>query len=144
MPIQSPVRVVLDTNVIFEGLTKQGSACGLIVDIWRAKLLTPCVSNTLIYEYEDVLSRKLSPARWQETAQLLDGLLIGSSEFITIYFSWRPISPDIGDDHVVNCAMNANAPLVTGNVRDFRMANRKLGLQVMTPVEFITHLTNLT
>ena len=27
-------RVVIDTNVLFEGLTKQGGAAGLIVDAW--------------------------------------------------------------------------------------------------------------
>lgn len=141
MAIHFLMRVVLDTNVIFEGLTKQGGVCGLIVDAWRANLLLICVSNTLIYEYKDVLSRKLSPERWPEVEILLDGLLNSSAEPITIYFSWRPISPDVGDDHVINCAMNANAPLITANIRDFRPAQQRLGLQVMTPLALVTYLT---
>ena len=51
--------VVIDTNVVFEGLTKQGSAAGLVIDAWLAGLLQVHVSNALAYEYEDVLSRKL-------------------------------------------------------------------------------------
>ncbi|MEZ4860848.1 MAG: PIN domain-containing protein [Caldilineaceae bacterium] len=47
------IRVVLDTNVIFEGLTKQTGACGLIVGAWRAGLIMVCVTTTLLNEYED-------------------------------------------------------------------------------------------
>jgi predicted nucleic acid-binding protein len=54
------LRVVIDTNVVFEGLTKQGGASGLIIDAWLAGLIVVCVSNTLAYEYDDVLSRKLA------------------------------------------------------------------------------------
>lgn len=35
----SPLRVVIDTNVVFEGLTKRGGAVGLIIDAWLAGLL---------------------------------------------------------------------------------------------------------
>ncbi|WP_263480348.1 PIN domain-containing protein [Oscillatoria salina] len=34
MLARSKPRVVIDTNVVFEGLTKQRSAAGLIVDAW--------------------------------------------------------------------------------------------------------------
>ena len=61
-------RVVVDTNVLFEGLTKQGGAAGLIVDAWLTGWIVVCVSNALAYEYEDVLSRKLSVARWQKNS----------------------------------------------------------------------------
>jgi hypothetical protein len=51
------MRAVIDTNVLFEGLTKQGGACGLIVDAWRAGKIEACVTNALAFEYEDVLCR---------------------------------------------------------------------------------------
>ncbi len=57
------VRVVVDTNILFEGLTKQGGASGLIIDAWLAGLMIVCVSNAIAYEYDDVLSRKLSEAK---------------------------------------------------------------------------------
>ncbi len=136
------IRVVLDTNVLFEGLTKRGGACGLLIDAWQAKLFTACISNTLAYEYQDVLSRKLSEYRWQETKSVLDRLLDEQSEFVTIYLSWRPMSPDPGDDQVIDCAMNGRALIVTSNVRDFDKAKQNLGLQVMTPVEFLGYLIN--
>ena len=134
------MRVVIDTNVLFEGLTKQGGACGLIVDAWRVGVIEACVSNALAYEYEDVLERKLSPRRWTQIQPVLNSLL-RQAEFVTIYFSWRPSSPDPGDEHLIDCAMNADATVVTANKRDFAQAQQTFGLRVMSPVEFVTALT---
>jgi putative PIN family toxin of toxin-antitoxin system len=141
MPTDSPIRVVIDTNVVFEGLTKQGGAAGFIVDAWLAGLIQVCVSTALVYEYEDVLSRKLSEIRWQRLQPVLSALL-GKVEFTVIYYSWRPTSPDPGDDLVIDCAMNAGAIVVTSNTRDFQRAKVSLGLQVMTPTELVIKLAS--
>ena len=65
MAQQRELQAVIDTNVLFEGITTQGSAPGFIIDAWRSGLFIPCVSNALAYEYIDVLGRKLSPGRWR-------------------------------------------------------------------------------
>ena len=36
MPTRILIRTVIDTNVVFEGLTKKGGASGLIIDAWLA------------------------------------------------------------------------------------------------------------
>jgi predicted nucleic acid-binding protein len=133
------LRIVVDTNVLFEGLTKQGGASGLIIDAWLAGLMVVCVSNALAYEYDDVLSRKLSEARWSKLQPVLGQLLI-LAQYTNIYFSWRPTSPDAGDDLVIDCAMNAGAIVVSSNIRDFWSAKESLGLRVMTPVQFVSVL----
>jgi len=132
-------RVVIDTNVLFEGLTQQGGAAGLVIDAWLANLITVCVSNAVAYEYVDVLSRKLSEKRWQEIHRVL-GTLLTNVRFVTVYYSWRPSSPDKGDEHIIDCAMNAGAAVITGNTRHFQKAQLSLGLEVMTPVELVVRL----
>ena len=139
LPISN--RIVVDTNVVFEGLTKQGGASGLVIDSWLAGIIEVCVSNPLAYEYVDVLSRKLSAKRWQRIKPIL-GSLLDRTEFISVYFTWRPSSPDPGDEHVIDCAMNANATVVTFNLRDFQPAARALGLRTMTPDAFIYELVD--
>lgn len=129
-------RAVIDTNVVFEGLTRRDGPAGAIVDAWLAESFEACVSLSLVYEYADVLSRKLRPDRWQEIRPLLDALL-DCAKLITAYYSWRPNSPDPGDEHVIDCAMNARAAVVTSNVRDFELAQTELGLLVLKPVEFL-------
>jgi predicted nucleic acid-binding protein len=39
MPDSPLLRIVVDTNVVFEGLTQQGGAAGLIIDAWLAGLM---------------------------------------------------------------------------------------------------------
>ena len=133
------LRYVIDTNVLFEGLTKQGGAPGLLIDAWLAEALDICVSNALAYEYTDVLSRHLSSHRWRKLGPVL-GTLLNQVRFVTVYYSWRPVSPDPGDDLVIDCAMNAGASVVTSNLTDFRSAQTSLGLQILTPVEAILQL----
>lgn len=133
------ISVVIDTNVLFTGLTKQGGAEGFIIDAWLVGLLKVNVSNSLAYEYVDVLSRKLSPSRWLQIKPVL-GTLLTKVQFIPIYYSWRPTSPDAGDDLVIDCAMNANAIVVTSNIKDFQRAKMALGLSIMTPKELIIKL----
>lgn len=133
------LRATIDTNVVFEGLTKQGGASALIVEAWIAGLFRACVSNSLAYEYEEILSRELAEARWQKLKPILGTLLV-RAEFVPIYFSWRPMSPDPADDHVVDCAMNAGAQIVTANIRDFWLAMRELGVPALTPIEFVARL----
>jgi len=132
-------RVVFDTNILFEGLTKKRGACGLLIDAWLAGLIQVCVSDALAYEYKDVLSRKFAPPKWLNAQIALKTLLLNAS-FISVHYTWRPASPDPGDDLVIDCAMNANALLVTANIKDFRKAQAELGLVVMTPLEFVTVL----
>lgn len=132
-------RFVIDTNIVFEGLTKKGGAAGLIIQAWLAGLFRPRVSNALAYEYAEALSRSLSQPRWKILQPVL-GALLARAEFVTIYYSWRPSSPDPGDEHVIDCVMNSGSILVTNNLRDFTLAQKSLGLIVWTPVEFVTML----
>jgi predicted nucleic acid-binding protein len=141
MPSAAALRVVIDTNVVFEGLTQQGGAAGLIIDAWLADLMTVYVSNALAYEYADVFSRLLSEQRWRKLEPVL-GSLLSKAHFITVFYSWRPISPDKGDEHVIDCAMNAGAAVITSNIRHFRKAQESLGLEVMTPLELVLRLAD--
>jgi predicted nucleic acid-binding protein len=133
-------RYIIDTNVVFEGLTKKGGAADLVIQGWLGGWFRAMLSNALAYEYADVLSRKLSAPRWA-TLQPVLGTLIARAEFVPIYYSWRPASPDPGDEHLIDLAMNAGAILVTFNMKDFHQAQDALGLVVWTPVEFVTMLS---
>jgi putative PIN family toxin of toxin-antitoxin system len=133
------VHVVVDTNVVFEGLTKQGSASGFIIEAWLDGLIQVHVSTPLAYEYKDVLGRKLSPPVWAK-AEVALRTLLSLVQQTTVHYSWRPTSPDPNDDLVIDCAMNANAAVVTLNLKDFRTAQADLGLTVLTPAQLIEHL----
>lgn len=132
------IRAVIDTNVLFEGLTHRGPAAE-VIDAWVARQFQPCVSTALVFEYQDVLARKLGPARAEEALLAIQALL-DRCEHVLLYFSYRPASRDPGDDLVVDCVLNGGAVLVTENLRDFEQPARKLGFQVFRPVDFIALL----
>lgn len=141
MEVPQSTRVVLDTNVVFEGLTKQSGVAGTIINAWYGGLIKVCVTDALAYEYIDVLTRKLSAERIEVVTSALATLLT-SAEFITVYYRWRPSSPDPDDEFVIDCAMNANAALVTSNLKDFRLAQQTLGLQLLAPKQLLALLAD--
>ncbi len=50
MTEQAPLHLVIDTNIVLEGLTKQGSASGLIIEAWLAELFIVHISTAIAYE----------------------------------------------------------------------------------------------
>ena len=130
------LRAVIDTNVMFEGLSKAGTDGDFVVQAWMSELFQPCVSDTLVYEYLDVFTRKFSAARWGRVEPVLQTML-KQSDLAPIFYKWRPSTLDVGDDHVVDTVMNASALLVTYNLKDFRKASQGLGFQLLSPAKFI-------
>ena len=128
----------MDTNVVVGGMSRRGSA-GAVMDAWAARRFQPCVSTALALEYEELLIRKLGAERRATAARALQALL-ARSEYVPIRFTYRPASPDPGDDHVVDCVLNSRAMLVTENLRDFRTAARELGFRLARPTELLTLL----
>ncbi len=132
------MRVVIDTNVLVEGLGRQGT-CGAIVDAWVARRFRPCVTTALALEYEAVLLRGRSPERCEQVRRALQALLSRAAH-VVVHLSYRPQSPDPGDDLVIDCAMNGRAAVVTSNRRDFESAARSLGFSLLSPTEFLARL----
>jgi predicted nucleic acid-binding protein len=129
------IRAVIDTNVLFEGLTYLGPSAK-VIDAWVARKFRPYVSTALALEYQDVLARKLTPMRGESALLALQGLL-ARCEYVPIYYSYRPASRDPGDDFVVDCVLNSHSMLVTQNAKDFAIASRELGFQVLRPSGFL-------
>ena len=129
------MRAVIDTNVVFEGLTRKGG-CAQVMDAWADRKFVPCVSTALALEYEAVLSRKLKPAKADLALTALQALL-SRCEYAPIFFRWRPASPDPGDDMIVECVLNSQSVLVTKNLKDFRRAAREFRFAVLNPSEWM-------
>lgn len=135
------MRAVIDTNVIFKGLTRLGDCAG-IVDAWIHRRFIPCVSTALALEYEEVLGGKLGPAKKKVAMGALVALL-NRAEYTPVAHLVRPLSNDPDDDFVIECAFNAGAIIVTRNIRDLYIAKEILGVDVVTPEEFLKRLERM-
>jgi predicted nucleic acid-binding protein len=137
------IRAVIDTNILLEGLTHLGPAAQ-VVDAWvSGDEFIPCVSTALALEYQDVLERKLSPMRGVAALKALQALL-ARAQYVPIRYSFRPSSPDPGDDFVVDCVLNSGSVLVTANLRDFRAPAERWGFTVLQANEFLRLLKEVS
>ena len=132
------IRAVVDTNVVFEGLTSL-SASGQVMDAWIARRFVPCVSTALALEYEEVLTNKLGARKGPRALKALQALF-DRTEFVPIHYRVRPASPDPDDDFVLEAAYNSGAVIVTRNLRDLEVAGASLGIDVQTPEKFMEDL----
>lgn len=129
------LRAVVDTNVLVSGLNRTGLE-GAVIDAWADQAFQPCVSTALALEYQDVLARKFPEVRRETAMRALQALLV-RCEYVPIRYTYRPASPDPGDDFVVDCVLNSQALLITANVRDFQGPGAELGFQVVGPKAFL-------
>ena len=119
-------RIVIDTNVFIGAIV---SSQGLNREMTRRCLLgeyQPLMGNALFSEYESVMKREEIIARCPlDRTELLNLLaaFLSVSEWINIYYSWRPNLKDEGDNHIIELAVAGNAKIVaTNNIKDFQKA----------------------
>jgi predicted nucleic acid-binding protein len=131
-------RVILDTNVIVAALRSQGGASHrLLLTVGRPRWQS-VVTPALMFQYEDAARRPgnapgLSP---QDISAILD-LIYQRSHRQLVWFSWRPLSTDPGDDLVLEAAVAGGCDfIVSFNERHLRPA-REFGIEVLKPVELL-------
>lgn len=124
----------MDTNVLFSGLYSSSGASHQLLQRIDAGEITPVISTTLLFEYEDVLKRKQKELGISdnEVDVILDNIC-ALSEFQKIYFLWRPYLKDPKDDHVLEVAVASKTQIiVTHNMKDFKGVD-KFGITALRP-----------
>ncbi len=133
--------VVIDTSVLVSALKSNRGASYKILSLMPAGKFEFHLSVPLVCEYESVLKRSELNLTWtmDEIDELLDIIcLLGVKH--EIWYLWRPLLQDAGDEFVAEVAVTAQAEaIVTHNVRDFR-GMEKFGIEVLTPKEFLQRI----
>ena len=130
---------VLDTNVFISGLISPAGPPGRIVDWLRAGTLEPAVDDRILAEYATVLRRPYF-SRYFTAAECEDVLryLRSSAHAFEVHTLVAGL-PDPHDTCFLEVAIEAQAPLVTGNLRHFPVKLRH-GAAVFSPAEFVAHV----
>ena len=91
--------VCLDTNVVWRLLGSKG-ACLPILRAMMAGELALAVSNEILLEYEEVLTRKFGPKAWGRFTVILDGMgeLYDSVRHTDPHFHFHVITADPDDN----------------------------------------------
>ena len=131
----------MDTNVLYSGLYSAAGASYQLLCLVESGRLTPILSTTLLFEYEEILKRHQMMLGLSNRAieDVLDGMC-ARGECHRIHFLWRPQLSDPKDDHVLELAVAAgSADIVTHNVKDFAGASM-FGVRILRPAQLLGEL----
>ena len=136
---------MIDTNVLTGAMLSGDGANRRVLRACLEGRVQPVVGQALLSEYEDVLGRdelfRSCVLSSTERTDLLDALL-SVSEWVKIYFSWRPNLPDEGDNHLIELAVAGSAErIVTHNLRHLLRAELRFpGIRIVKPVTLLEEL----
>lgn len=128
---------VFDTNVIVSGILFPESVPGKVVDSILEGHCRPIVSDAILAEYADVLSRpkfSLSSERVNYVMDAFRSIGIPASFALSKH---RAQFPDKDDLIFVEAALSLSSILVTGNKRHYP-ASLMQGVCVLSPVDFLS------
>ena len=116
-------KIVVDTSVFVSALIGTvGPSRELIRRCLRDEY-QPLMGNALFCEYESVINREEILAKCPLTSEEIEVLFqafLSVSQWVNIYFLWRPNLRDEADNHLIELALAGNASsIVTNNRADF-------------------------
>lgn len=132
------LRLVLDTNVLVAAMRSRTGASHALLEALEYGHFRAVATVTLLFEYEEVLSRPVHldtiGLTAGDMADYVDALA-SRIERIERHFSWRPQLADAADEMVLEAAVNGRADaVVTFNTRHLAPIAR-FGIELWTPAE---------
>jgi putative PIN family toxin of toxin-antitoxin system len=134
-------KAVIDTNMLYSGLYSAMAASYRILELIDGGRIVPCLSTTLLFEYEEILKRNQKILRLsnKDVEDTLNSICRQGEER-RIHFLWRPQLPDPKDDHILELAVACNrADIITHNLKDFNQASA-FGIRAITPAKVLEEL----
>ena len=119
-------KLVIDTNVFISALISSTGASRAVLRACLQGKYQPLMGTALFLEYESILSRSEVMVRCRLPKADIEALLaalMSVSEWVRVYYLWRPNLNDEADNHLIELAIAGNAEaIVTQNVKDFQRA----------------------
>ena len=109
-------RIVLDTNCLLASISSKSENFRVWKDFQAGRFVL-CVSNEILEEYQEIISRKTNPV----VAENVINAIVESEfvEFVDPQFHLELIGADHDDDKFVDCAFAANATFIVSDDKHF-------------------------
>ena len=111
------MNVVLDTNVLIMSLSFRNEYSFIWESFVRGDY-TLCLTNDIMEEYEEVISRNVSPKVARIVVSYL--LILPNVRFLDPHYSFGLIKTDFDDNKFVDCAIVANASCIVSEDKHFK------------------------
>ena len=136
MPRGPNVRVVADTNTVVSAFLWGGPPAE-VLSAAREQRIQLFTSAALIAELEEVLARERFAARITRVGSSVADLLAGYRALTHLVRApaITPVSRDPDDDHVLACAIAAQAPLIVTRDRDLLVLGAFRDIRIVPAAE---------
>ena len=130
---------VFDTNVIVSGVLSPDGAPGRLLEAILNGFCRPVVTDAILEEYEEVLSREKFGFPAFRVHALIDALGTVAVHAPFSSLSLKTPLPDPDDRIFVEAVTAGNVPIVTGNIRHFpRSAVGRI--PIFSPAAFLAQI----
>ena len=130
-------RAVFDTNVVVSGFLSPAGPPGRIVEWLRNGSVQAVLDDRIMAEYAEVLARPVFRLPVAEVDLVLAVIRVQAFWIEAAATHAVRGLPDPDDAPFLECALAADVPLVTGNLRHFPKSAAK-DVMVITPAQFVT------
>lgn len=112
------LKIVLDTNILIAIISKKSPFRWIFDCIIEGKIIL-CVSNEILFEYQEILTRKTNA----EVAENIVNFITVSPFTVKtdIFFNFNLIKEDADDNKFVDCAIASNAICLVSNDNHFQI-----------------------
>jgi putative PIN family toxin of toxin-antitoxin system len=140
------VRLVLDTNVVISALLWRGTPYRLLETIRRQESLQLYSSSALLEELADVSSRPALAKRLTAIGKTALQILTDYLEAIELVepVDVPRVARDPDDDHVLACALAANAELIVSGDLDLLALTAHERIPIVTPAAALRQIETST
>ncbi len=112
------LKIVLDTNILIAIISRRSPFRWIFDCIIEGKIIL-CVSNEILFEYQEILTRK---ANAEVAENIVNFITINPfTEKTEIFFNFGLIKEDADDNKFVDCAIASNALCLVSNDNHFQV-----------------------
>jgi putative PIN family toxin of toxin-antitoxin system len=129
------VKVVLDTNIFISSFF--GGVPREIIDLWKTRKITICLSQEIIEEYIEVLNRlglKNKSEIFELTKLFAEGY---NSIFTTKTPRLQIVEDDPDDNKFLECAVALDCKVIISGDKHLKNIEKYTDIEIMSPREFI-------
>lgn len=111
-------KIVLDTNILVAIIGRKSPFRWIFDCLIEGKLIL-CVSNEILFEYQEILAKKTSAKVAENVINFI--IISPFTERTEIFFNFGLISEDADDNKFVDCAIASNAICLVSNDSHFQV-----------------------